>query len=75
MINQSEFIAITCNWLKAWEKNRADEVRLVLVFSSQSLVEKWCGFLIFTLSVAFVNRVITFTSHLRTALFTEIAPG
>ena len=72
MINQSEFIAITCNWLKAREKNRADKVRLVLVFSSRSLVEKWCGFLISTLSVAFANRVITFTSHLRTA---ETAPG
>ena len=75
MINQSEFIAIICNWLKAWEKNRADKVRLVLVFSSQSLVEKMVRIFNFYPKRSICNRVITFTSHLRTTLFTETAPG
>ena len=64
-MNQSELLAITCNLLKSREKSR---VQSAIGFTSHWL-KNWCK--IFKPITKRRNRVITFDSHLKTALTAE----
>ena len=68
MIRQSEFLEITCNWLKAREKKL--RVQGAIAFGVASSIEKIDA--IFFQPVTErrnCNRVITFDSHFKVALY------
>ena len=66
-MNQSQFLAITCNSLKAREKSR---VRGAIGFASHWL-KNWRGSFKPIIERSNRNHVITFDSHLKTALTGE----
>ena len=66
-MNQSQFLAITCNSLKAREKSR---VRGAIGFGFAShWLKNWCESLEPITKCSNRNHVITFDSHLKTALY------
>ena len=65
-MNQSEFLAIICNFLKARENSRAQGA-IGLVFKSLWL-ENWREICKPITKRSNRNRVITFDRHLKTAL-------
>ena len=72
-INQSEFLVITCNLLKAREKSRVQGA-IVFEFASRWL-KNWRGSLKPITKRSSRNRVITFDSHLKTALIIYLISG
>ena len=65
-MNQSQFLAITCNWHKAREKSR---VHGAIGFASAShWLKNWRESLRLITKRSNRNHVITFDSHLKTAL-------
>ena len=64
-MNQSQFLAITFNSLEAWEKSR---VRGAIAFDSHWLKNWRESFKPITTARSNRNEVITFDSHLKTAL-------
>ena len=66
-MNQSQFLAITCNSLKARERSRAHMVQMVFGFASHWLKNCCDSFKPIT-KRSNRNHVITFDSHLKTAL-------
>ena len=67
-MNQSQFLAITCNWLEAREKSRVHSA-IGLGFASHWLKHWRDSFKPITKhSNRNRNHVITFDSHLKTAL-------
>ena len=65
-INQSQFLAITCNSLEAREKSRVHGA-IGFGFDSHWL-KYWCESLKPITKLSNRNHVITFDSHLKTAL-------
>ena len=65
-MNQSQFIAITCNSLKAREKSRVDGV-IGFCFASRSL-KNWRESYEPVIKHNNHNHVITFNSHLKISL-------
>ena len=65
-MNQSQFLAITCNSLKAREKSRVHGV-IGFGFASNWL-NNWCESFKPITERSNRNHVITFDSHLKTAL-------
>ena len=63
-MKQSEFLAITCNLLKAQEKSR---VQGAIGFSSNRL-KNWCEIFNPIIKYSNHNRLITFNSRLKTDL-------
>ena len=66
MMNQSQLLAITCNSLKAREKSRAHDA-IGFGFASHWL-KNWRKSLKLITKHSNHNHVITFYSHLKTAL-------
>ena len=66
MINQPQFLAITCNSLKEREKSRVYGA-IGFGFASHSL-KNWCESFKPVTKHSNRNHVITFDSHLKTAL-------
>ena len=68
-MNQSQFLAITCNLLKAREKSRVHGaiIGFGFGFASQWL-KNWCESFKPITKHSNHNHVITFNSHLKTAL-------
>ena len=65
-MNQSQFLAITCNSLKAWEKSRLQGAN-ALGFAFHWL-KNWRNSFKPITKRSNRNHVITFDSHLKTAL-------
>ena len=65
-MNQSQFLAITCNLIKAWERSRVHGV-IAFGFDSHWLKNSRKSFKPIT-KRSNRNHVITFDSHLKTAL-------
>jgi len=65
-MNQSEFLAITCNSLEAWEKSRVHGA-IGFGFASH-LLKNWRASFESITKRSNRNHVITFDSHLKTAL-------
>ena len=65
-MNQSRFVAITCNSLKAREKSRVHDA-IGFGFASHSL-KNWCESFKPITKRSNRNHAITFDSHLKTAL-------
>ena len=72
-MNQSKFVAIPCNLLKAREKSRM-QVAIGFGFPSHWLINLRDIFKPIT-KRSNCNRVITFDSHVKTALLCEELPG
>ena len=66
-MNQSQFLAITCNSLKVREKSRVHGA-IGFAFASHWL-KNWCKSFKPITKRGNRNHVITFDSHLKTALF------
>ena len=66
MMNQSQFLAITCNWLEAQEKSRVHGA-IGFVFASHWL-KNWRDSFKPITKRSNHNHVIAFDSHLKTAL-------
>ena len=62
-MNQAEFLAITCNLPKAWEKSRVQGV-VCFGFASNWL-KNWCETFEPITKRSNHNHVITFDSHLK----------
>ena len=69
-MNQSQFLAITCNSLKAWEKSRVHGA-IGFDFASHCL-KNWRESFKPITKLSNQNHVITFESHLKTALMKVI---
>ena len=67
-MNQSELLAITCNSLKAWEKSYVHGA-IAFGFASHWL-KNWRESFKPITKLSNRNHVITFDSHLKTALIT-----
>ena len=65
-MNQSQFLAVTCNSLKAWEKSRVHGA-IGFAFASHRL-KTWRESFKPITKRSNRNHVITFDSHLKTAL-------
>ena len=69
-MNQSQFLAITCNSLKAREKSRVHGA-IGFGYASRWL-KNWCESFKPMAKRSNRNHLITFDSHLKTALFTHL---
>ena len=69
MMNQSQFLAITCNSLKAWKKSCVQGM-IALAFVSHWL-KNWRDSFKPITKCSNRNHVITFDSRLKTTLFSE----
>ena len=71
-MNQSQFLEITCNSLEAWEKSRVHgAIGLGFGFASHWLKNWRVSFKPIT-KRSNRNHVITFDSHLKTALLPQV---
>ena len=66
VMNQSQFLAITCNSLEAWEKSRLHGA-MGFGFASHWL-KNWCDSFKLITKRSNCNHIITFDSRLKTAL-------
>ena len=71
-MNQSEFLAFTRNLLKAWEKLC---VQGTIGFGFAPQLKNWRETFELTTGYSNRNSVITFNSHLKTALCNQIQHG
>ena len=70
-MNQSQYLAITCNSLKAREKSR---VRVAIGFGfgfASHWLKNWCEYFKPITKSSNRNHVITFDNHLKTALMSH----